>query len=203
MTFAFASKKDFARKLDTFGLSSDNDEVVVAIVSDDGMKYPMKEKFRYVYFCAVLSSAMFLNKVPCSPALHSTPHCCVMCYVVPCRAVTWLHSLKRHQSIMSNISPRASLLLALSVTIIWNGNVQTIASHNGWNGYNIKILKICWWTHAFNSFKWLSLPCLPSSSSSACHMPIIAMAPPLLSPPTHPPRKQVKGTRSPLWASHL
>ena len=23
------------------------------------------------------------------------------------------------------------------------------------------------------------------------------------SPPTHPPRKQVKGTRSPLWASHL
>lgn len=45
MTFAFASKKDFSRKLDTFGLSSDNDEVVVAIVSDDGMKYPMKEKF--------------------------------------------------------------------------------------------------------------------------------------------------------------
>ena len=82
MTFAFASKKDFSRKLDTFGLSSDNDEVVVAIVSDDGMKYPMKEKFRYVYFCAVLSFAMFLNKVPCSPALHSTPHFCVMCYVL-------------------------------------------------------------------------------------------------------------------------
>lgn len=87
MTFAFASKKDFSRKLDTFGLSSDNDEVVVAIVSDDGMKYPMKEKFRYVYFCAVLSSAMFLNKVPCSPALHSTPHFCVMCYVL-CSAVS-------------------------------------------------------------------------------------------------------------------
>ena len=82
MTFAFASKKDFSRKLDTFGLSSDNDDVVVAIVSDDGMKYPMKEKFRYVYFCAVLSSAMFLNKVPCSPALHSTPHFCAMCYVL-------------------------------------------------------------------------------------------------------------------------
>ena len=163
MTFAFASKKDFSRKLDTFGLSSDNDEVVVAIVSDDGMKYPMKEKFRYVYFCAVLSSAMFLNKVPCSPALHSTPHFCVMCYVlcsavscacfVLCCALLWLHSLKRHQSIKSNISPRAPLL-ALSLTIIWNGNVQTIASHNGWNGYNIKILKICWWTHAFNSLKW-------------------------------------------------
>ena len=87
MTFAFASKKDFSRKLDTFGLSSDNDEVVVAIVSDDGMKYPMKEKFRYVYFCAVLSSAMFLNKVPYSPALHSTPHFCVMCYVL-CSAVS-------------------------------------------------------------------------------------------------------------------
>lgn len=87
MTFAFASKKDFSRKLDTFGLSSDNDEVVVAIVSDDGMKYPMKEKFRYVYFCAVLSSAMFLNKVPCSPALLlytllHTSVLCAMCYVV-------------------------------------------------------------------------------------------------------------------------
>ena len=85
MTFAFASKKDFSRKLDTFGLSSDNDEVVVAIVSDDGMKYPMKEKFRYVYFCAVLSSAMFLNKVPCSPALLlscSTLYSTLLCYVL-------------------------------------------------------------------------------------------------------------------------
>ena len=138
----------------------------------------------YVVLLAVLCCAVLCCAVLCCAVLC----CAVLCCAVLCCALLWLHSLKRHQSITSNISPRAPLL-ALSLTIIWNGNVQTIASHNGWNGYNIKILKICQWTHAFNSFKWLSLPCLPSSSSSACHMPIIAMAPPLSPPPpppTHP-----------------
>lgn len=45
MTYAFASKSEFSGKLDKFGLSSEGNDVLVAIVSDDGMKYPMKEKF--------------------------------------------------------------------------------------------------------------------------------------------------------------
>ena len=46
MTFAFASKQDFSRQLDSFGLNAEGDNPVVSVQSDDGSKYTMEEKFR-------------------------------------------------------------------------------------------------------------------------------------------------------------
>ena len=47
MNYAIASKDDYSRDFDSFGLSSEGDDPIVSIKSDDGSKYAMKEKFRY------------------------------------------------------------------------------------------------------------------------------------------------------------
>ena len=47
MNYAIASKEDYAGDFDSLGLSSEGDDPVVSIKSDDGSKYAMKEKFRY------------------------------------------------------------------------------------------------------------------------------------------------------------
>ena len=48
LNFAIAKTSDFARDLDSFGLKADSNDPVVTIKSDDGSKYAMKEKFRYL-----------------------------------------------------------------------------------------------------------------------------------------------------------
>jgi len=47
MNYAIASKQDYSNDFDSLGLSSEGDDPVVSIKSDDGSKYAMKEKFRY------------------------------------------------------------------------------------------------------------------------------------------------------------
>ena len=47
MNYAIASKEDYGGDFDSLGLSSEGDDPVVSIKSDDGSKYAMKEKFRY------------------------------------------------------------------------------------------------------------------------------------------------------------
>ena len=47
MNYAIASKEDYSNNFDSLGLSSEGDDPVVSIKSDDGSKYAMKEKFRY------------------------------------------------------------------------------------------------------------------------------------------------------------
>lgn len=47
MNYAIASKEDYSSDFESLGLSSEGDDPVVSIKSDDGSKYAMKEKFRY------------------------------------------------------------------------------------------------------------------------------------------------------------
>ena len=58
MNYAIASKEDYSNDFDSLGLSSEGDDPVVSIKSDDGSKYAMKEKFRY-HFTAY--KAFFLS----------------------------------------------------------------------------------------------------------------------------------------------
>jgi len=47
MNYAIAAKQDYSNDFDSLGLSSEGDDPIVSIKSDDGSKYAMKEKFRY------------------------------------------------------------------------------------------------------------------------------------------------------------
>jgi len=49
MNYAIASKDDYSSDFESLGLSSEGDDPIVSIRSDDGSKYAMKEKFRYQF----------------------------------------------------------------------------------------------------------------------------------------------------------
>ena len=68
MNYAIASKQDYSNDFESLGLSSEGDDPVVSIKSDDGSKYAMKEKFRYHFIASdAFLNFLLLNKKNCLP----------------------------------------------------------------------------------------------------------------------------------------
>ena len=76
MNYAIASKEDYSNDFDSLGLSSEGDDPVVSIKSDDGSKYAMKEKFRY-HFTAY--KAFFFKFIVAKYTVHFAKNCLTPC----------------------------------------------------------------------------------------------------------------------------